>query len=64
MRNLVDFYKLPVLDQIIVSAEGETAEVLRERTWITGRFEPNIGIDNATDATGQKQAHVLGRKRV
>ena len=62
MSNLVDFYKLPVLDQIIVSTDGETAEVLRERTWITGRFERNIGIDNATDAIGQKQAHVLGRK--
>jgi hypothetical protein len=62
MSNLVDFYKLPVLDQIIVSTDGETAELLRERTWITGRFERNIGIDNATDAIGQKQAHVLGRK--
>ena len=62
MPNLVDFDKLPVLDQIIVSTDGLTAEVLRERTWITGRFERNIGIDNATDAIGQKQAHVLGRK--
>jgi hypothetical protein len=62
MLKLVDFYKLPVLDQIIVSTDGLTAEVLRERTWITGRFERNIGIDNAADATGQRQAHVLGRK--
>jgi hypothetical protein len=62
MLNFVDFYKLPVLDQIIVSTDGMTAEVLQERTWITGRFERNIGIDNATDGFGQKQAHVLGRK--
>jgi hypothetical protein len=62
MPNLVDFYKLPVLDQIIVSTDGLTAEVLRERTWISGRFERNIGLDNATDATGEKQAHVLARK--
>jgi hypothetical protein len=62
MPKLVDFYKLPVLDQIIVSTDGETAEVLQERTWIRGRFERNIRIDNATDGSGQKQAHVLGRK--
>jgi len=62
MPNFVDFHRLPVLDQIIVSTDGETVEVLRERTWITGRFERNIGIDNVTYVLGQKHAHVLGRK--
>src|SRR3974390_347630 len=62
MPNFVDFHKLPALDQIIVSTDGETVEVLRERTWIGGRFERNLGIDNAMDGFGERQAHVLGRK--
>lgn len=62
MLNFVDFHQLPVLDQVIVSIDGETAEVLQERTWITGRFERNIGIDNATYGDGQRHSHVLGRK--
>ena len=62
MPNFVDVHKLPSLDQIIVSTDGETVEVLCERIWITGRFDRNVGIDNATDGLGQKQAHVLGRK--
>jgi hypothetical protein len=62
MLKLVDFNKLPVLDQIIVSTDGETAEVLQERTWITGRFERNIGIDNAKAGSGRESAHVLGRR--
>jgi hypothetical protein len=62
MPNFVDFHKLPALDQIIVSTDGETVEVLRERTWVTGRFERNIGIDNAADCMGQRPAQVLGRK--
>src|SRR5215475_10448645 len=62
MLNFVDFHKLPVLNQIIVSTDGETAQVLQERTWIRGRFERNIGIDNAADDYGQENARVLGRK--
>jgi hypothetical protein len=62
MPNFVDFQKLPTLDQIIVSTDGETFQVLRERIWIRGRFERNIGIDNAADAVGERQAQVFGRK--
>jgi hypothetical protein len=62
MLKFVDFNQVPVLDQIIVSTDGETAQVLRERTWISGRFERNIGIDDATSGDGRENIHVLGRK--
>lgn len=35
---------------------------LQEGKFVSGRFEGNIRIDNATYGAGQRHAHILGRK--
>lgn len=57
-----EFAKLPVLDEIVVTKDGDAAEVLQEGKWVSGRFEKNIRIDQPTHGVGQVHAHVLCRK--
>lgn len=56
------FIELPILDEIFVTNDGVTMEVLREGKWISGRFDGNIRIDQPSHGVGQKHAHVLCRK--
>ena len=54
---------LQYIDEVYISPNGLTYEQLDEsRKWISGRFERNIGTDQATSGAGQKHAHVYGRK--
>lgn len=57
-----EFANLPVLDEIFVTKDGETGEVLQEGKWVSGRFEKNIRVDQPTHGVGQTHAHVLCRK--
>lgn len=57
-----EFVNLPVLDEVFVTQDGETAKVLQEGKWVSGRFERNIRIDQPTHGVGQTHAHVLCRK--
>lgn len=53
----------PVLDEVIVTEDGDAFDLLREGKWVSGRFDDNIRIDHATHGgPGQTHAHVLGRK--
>lgn len=53
----------PSLDQVFISEDGETAELLEEGTWTKGRFDKSIRIDRATHLqSGEQHAHVYGRK--
>jgi len=56
------FNNLEVLDEVILSGEGESVEVLREGKWVRGRFDRNVRIDQPTHGVGQAHAHVYGRK--
>lgn len=61
--NDVEQSELDCIDEIFISDNGVSTQVLRERKWVDGRFEKNIGIDQPTSGAGQVHAHVLGRKR-
>src|SRR2546423_1197172 len=52
----------PILDQVLITEDGEGFDLLREGNWVTGRFDRNIRIDHPTHGAGQTHAHVLGRK--
>lgn len=52
----------PILDEVILSADGQTFELFEDRKWVSGRFDKNIGIDQPTSGAGMKHAHVYGRK--
>jgi len=58
-----DYAKLPRLDEVLVTSDGDELRILREGKWINGHFERSIRIDLPTHGAGQKHAHVLGRKR-
>lgn len=53
---------MPVLEDVFLSEDGATFQMLQEGKWISGRFENNIRIDYATHGAGQTHAHVYGRK--
>jgi hypothetical protein len=55
-------WALPKIDRVIVASEDGTIELREARKWISGRFERNIGIDQATHGVGQSHAHVYGAK--
>ena len=61
-RTFIEFLNPPVLDEVLVTEDGEIFHVLREGKWISGRFDRNIRIDQPTHGAGQTHAHVLGRK--
>lgn len=65
LRDIIpfrEFAKLPVLDMVIMTADGLEFEQLQEGKWINGRFDRNIRIDQPTHGVGQTHAHILGRK--
>lgn len=53
---------IPLLSDIVVSEGSQNFERLDEGQWISGRFERNIRIDQATYGAGQQHAHILGRE--
>ncbi|MGY3138356.1 hypothetical protein ACVWZM_009038 [Bradyrhizobium sp. USDA 4501] len=57
-----EFANLPVLTEILVSADNAGFERLDEGKWVNGRFDKNIRIDQPTHGVGQTHAHVYGRK--
>jgi hypothetical protein len=62
LPRLKDFLHPPVLDQVLVTEDGNAFELLREGKWVSGRFDGNIRLDHATHGAGQTHAHVMGRK--
>ena len=62
MLSFDEFSDLAYLDEVIVSADGETYELLEERKWVDGRFKKNLGLDKATYGGGLDHAHILGRR--
>jgi hypothetical protein len=52
----------PLLTDIRVSEDNQKFERLNEGKWISGRFDNNIRIDQATYGAGQQHAHIYGRK--
>ena len=62
MVTLKDIYYRPVLDQVMISVDGATCQILHEGKWIPGSFDRNIRIDQPTHGRGQIHAHILGRK--
>ncbi len=58
-----EFSELPIVREVIVTADGCAGEMLREGKWISGRFERNIRIDPPAHGVGQVHAHILGRRR-
>ena len=54
---------VPTITGVMVRDQA-TLLALHEGTWVSGRFDRNIRIDQPThlNGDGQKHAHVLGRK--
>lgn len=54
----------PYLDEVIVSHDGTSSELLRESTWISGRFDRNIRIDQPKHlhGNGKVHGHIFGRR--
>lgn len=61
--KLKDFVP-PYLDEVLLTSDGASLEILREGKWISGRFNQNIRIDQPTHlhGDGKTHAHVYGRK--
>jgi hypothetical protein len=57
-----EFVNLPLLREILISADNAGFERLDEGKWVKGRFDKNIRIDQPTHGVGQTHAHVYGRK--
>lgn len=57
-----EFSDLLILNNVLLTSDGQSGEALHEGQWIRGRFERNIRIDHPTHGAGQTHAHVLGRK--
>ncbi len=43
METFKEFLDLPYIDQVIISGDGVTCQVLEERKWIDGRFKRTSG---------------------
>jgi hypothetical protein len=56
------FANLSIIDEVFLTPDGMSMEMLKEGKWVRGRFESNIRIDPPTHGAGQTHAHVLGRK--
>jgi hypothetical protein len=61
MLGFKEFVYLPVLQQILISSDQSTFQLLDEGKWVQGRFDGNIRIDKPTHGVGQTHAHVYGR---
>jgi hypothetical protein len=55
---------VPTITNIAVSNDGLRLQQIYEGKWISGRFDRNIRLDQATHllGDGQPHAHVFGRK--
>lgn len=64
LRDLMDKLeevRTPFLEEIVITENGSTGQLLREGKYVPGRFERNIRIDQPTHGVGQQHAHVSGR---
>jgi hypothetical protein len=61
--ELMEQLEGPTLDEVILTEDGSTFELLKEGNIIRrGRFGRNIRIDQPNHGVGQAHAHVIGRK--
>lgn len=51
---------LPELDEVYVTEDGINVVILRDGK--NGSFDKSLRVDNPTHGTGQRHAHVYGRK--
>lgn len=61
-KQFLDDTELPIIDRVMVVSSDGRLELFEGRKWVSGRFENNIGIDQASSGRGQQHAHVYGRK--
>jgi hypothetical protein len=61
-RQELAIVKLPFLDDVIVTEDLVSAQLIREGKEYNGRFEGSLRVDNPTHGVGMRHAHVLGRK--
>ena len=54
--------RTPFIEEIVITRDGATGQLLKEGKLVSGRFENNIRIDQPTHGMGQRHAHVSGRK--
>lgn len=53
---------LPELDEVYVTEDGVNVVILREGKTYNGSFDKSLRVDNPTHGTGQRHAHVFGRR--
>lgn len=62
MEEIVPLH--PYLDEVFISNDGTSSELLREGKWVSGRFDRNIRIDQPTHllGNGKVHGHIYGRR--
>ncbi|MBA4227128.1 MAG: hypothetical protein C0456_10905 [Hyphomonas sp.] len=62
LEDAIEKALTPFIEDIVITKDGISGQLLEEGKWIKGRFEKNIRIDQPTHGVGQTHAHVYGRK--
>lgn len=54
MLTFKEFNELTHITDIVISSDGFSGELHEGKNWISGRFDRNIRIDQASHGVGQK----------